>query len=477
MVQSELASRRDDRPAATEGTRSSAPKRVLLVAYDFPPRRTSGVYRPTAFTKYLPQYGWEPTVLTIHSPANAVSDTGLLSRVPDSVKVERTSQLRLDWWEDRALQAVRSAGALQLPENTEPAKERGGRASSRLVNSALRTAGRVLRSCLYFPDETAGWIPFAFSRALRLHLSRHFDAVYTTHPPRSAHPVGLLLSTICRVPWIMEFRDPWTLPVEEVSNIHEGPAPRRNAWLHQMMLRQSSAVVTVTNRHADELQQHFGVRGEKLAVIHNGFDENDFRGLTPDGESVFDPRFINLAHFGTVYEGFSGQFFRAAETLLEQYPELKNKVRFHVIGYPDNVVEQMTRQEPLKSVVVLHKFVPHNKALRVMAAADGLLLFYGQEYTSRASIPGKLYEYLRVGRPILAVAYPGGVQDLIENSKAGWVLRPDDVEGMTSALSRLIQSRCQGQDPVMPDSSVISGFRYDRLAGELSAVLNRVVHV
>ncbi len=351
------------------------------------------------------------------------------------------------------------------------------REKSPLVNRTLRSVAKLLRSCLYFPDETAGWIPFAFSRAFQLHLSRHFDAVYTTHPPRSAHPVGLLLSAACRVPWVMEFRDPWTLPSEEVSNIHQGPARRRNAWLHQRMLRQASAIVTVTSRHADELQQHFGVPREKLAVIHNGFDENDFRGLTPDGDGVFDPRFINLAHFGTVYEGFSGQFFRAAEALLEQHPELKDKVRFHVIGYPDSVVEQMTRQEPLKSVVVLHKFVPHSKALRVMAAADGLLLFYGQEYTSRASIPGKLYEYLRVGRPILAVAYPGGVQDLIETSKAGWVLRPDDVDGIAATLFRLIQSRCQGLDPVVPDNSVIAGFRYDRLAQELAAVLNRVVHV
>ncbi len=476
-VQSELAGQSDDRAPGKEASGSPAPRRVLLVAYDFPPRRTSGVYRPTAFTKYLPQCGWQPTVLTIHSSANAVFDNGLLQRVPATVLVERTSQIRLNWWEDRALQTIRSAGALQPSSGEALPGGNGETRDFRLVDRTLRAAARLLRECLYFPDETAGWIPFALARALQLHLAHRFDAVYTTHPPRAAHPVGLLLSMICRVPWVIEFRDPWTLPSEESSHIHQGPAPRRNAWLHRRMLRQASAVVTVTGRHADELQRHFGVSREKLAVIRNGFDEDDFRGLIPDGEGIFDPRFINLAHFGTIYPNFSGQFFQAAEALLRQQPELQHKLRLHVIGYPDGAVEEVTRREPLKSVVVLHKFIPHTKALRVMAAADALLLFYGQEYTSRASIPGKLYEYLRVGRPILAVAYPGGVQELIQSSGAGWVLRPDDVPGMTAALSALIQSRCQGQDAVVPDSSVVSGFRYDRLAQELARVLNRVVHV
>jgi glycosyltransferase involved in cell wall biosynthesis len=476
-VQSEAAGQREDDAVAKGSGRSSAPRRVLLVAYDFPPRRTSGVYRPTAFTKYLPQFGWQPTVLTIHSPAGAVSDAGLLQRVPEGVKVERTSELRLDWWEHRALQAARSAGALQpTSDGAAPVEGRPFRDSG-FVNRILRSTARLLRECLYFPDESAGWIPFAFSRALRLHLSQHFDAIYTTHPPRAAHPVGLLLSMISRVPWVMEFRDPWTLPNEEVSHIHVGPAPRRNAWLHRRMLAQASAVITVTHRHAEELQRHFSVSKEKLAVIRNGFDEDDFRGLIPDGAGVFDPQYVNLAHFGTVYENFSGEFFMAAETLLLRHPELKHKVRFHIIGYPDSQVEEITRREPLCCVVVLHNFVPLSKALRVMAAADGLLLFYGQEYTSRASIPGKLYEYLRVGRPILAVAYPGGVQELIESSGAGWVLRPDDVAGITAVLATLIQNRCQGHDPVVPDTNIVSGFRYDRLAQQLSAVLNQVAHV
>jgi glycosyltransferase involved in cell wall biosynthesis len=479
MVQSEIPRQSDNALVRHQGSYHApqAARRVLLVAYDFPPRRTSGVYRPTAFTKYLPQFGWQPTVLTIQPPANAVSDAGLLNRVPASVRVERTRQVRLDWWEDRALEAVRSAGALQPVADRSSPEGNASQGHSRWIDRALRRAARFLRACLYFPDETAGWIPFAFSRALQLHLAERFDAVYTTHPPRAAHPVGLLLSSMCRLPWVMEFRDPWTLPGGEVSHIHTEIAPRRNAWLHQVMLRQSSAVVTVTKRHAQELQRHFKVQGEKLSVIPNGFDEEDFRGLIPDGKGIFDPQFINLAHFGTVYEGFSGQFFRAAEMLLLQHPEWMQKVRFHVIGFPDGHVQAMTQGDPLKSVVVLHKFIPHGKALQVMAAADALLLFYGQEYTSRASIPGKLYEYLRVGRPILAVAFPGGVQELIETSRAGWVLLPDDIAGMKAVLSNLIHSRMRGQEATVPEASIIAGFRYERLAQELAAVLNRVAHV
>lgn len=476
LIQSEVIGSND--PLAVEGsiTRPSNLKRVLLIAYDFPPRRTSGVYRPTAFTKYLPAHGWLPTVLTILSPAKAVQDVGLLKRVPSNVRVERTTQIRLDWWEDRALQAVRSAGGLQPTEYAVPAEPAFSSAPT-FLDRVLRQAARLVRSLLYFPDETAGWVPFALAKAVQLHLRHNFHAVYTTHPPRSAHAVGLLLSTLCRLPWVMEFRDPWTVPLDEVSTVHKRPARRRNALLHQVMQRQASAVVTVTQRHAEELRLRFGVNAKKLEVITNGFDEDDFLRLTPDGQGVFDPGFINLAHFGTVYGGFSGQFFRAVEALFARHPDLRNRVRLHVIGYPDRVVEQFARTELLKRVLVLHKFVPHNRVLSVMAAADALLLFYGHEYTSRASIPGKLYEYLRVGRPILAVAYSGGVQDLIERCNAGWVFRPDDVEGMTAALARIIESRLQERDPFVPDSTTISGFRYDRLAGQLASVLNRVARV
>jgi glycosyltransferase involved in cell wall biosynthesis len=441
-----------------------------LIAYDFPPRRTSGVYRPTAFTKYLPQHGWQPTVLTIRSPASAVLDEGLLKRVPSDVHVERTNQIHLDWWEAGALETIRSAGVLQprQPHGQAPPTER-------LVDRALRQLAKLVRSLLYFPDETAGWVPFALTKAMQLHRTHKFDAVFTTHPPKSAHLVGLLFSTISRIPWVMEFRDPWTVPAEEVSTVHRKPAARRNAWLHKIMLRRARGVVTVTPGHAHELRVHFGVNDTKLAMITNGFDEDDFRGVAADGEGVFDAGFINLAHFGTVYEGFGGQFFRAVEALLQRRPDLKDKVRFHIIGYPDSVVEHAAATDPLKQVIVLHKFVPHSKVLRVMSAADGLLLFYGHEYTSRASVPGKLYEYLRVGRPILAVAFPGGVEDLIKRCGAGWVFRPDDVEGMTAALARLIESRLEGRDPIRADASAIAAFRHDRLAGQLAAVLNGVV--
>src|SRR6185503_12162898 len=174
-------------------------------------------------------------------------------------------------WETRALQAVRSAGGLQ-PADAGAATEPTSGPGRTIVNSALRQAGRLLRSLLYFPDETAGWIPFALARALQLHQEHNFHAVFTTHPPRSAHPVGLLFSTLCHVPWVMEFRDPWTVPPEEVTHIHGKRAARRNAWLHHIMQRQASALVTVTSRHADELRRHFGVDEKKLAMIPNGFD-------------------------------------------------------------------------------------------------------------------------------------------------------------------------------------------------------------
>jgi glycosyltransferase involved in cell wall biosynthesis len=464
--------------AIDPGSARSEPKRVLLVAFDFPPRRTSGVYRPTALTKYLPSNGWEPTVLTIRSPSGVVSDPALLKRVPDTVQVHRTRHIPLNGWEHKLLKAARSAGTLR-PSSADGGEVATPQARRRyglgVVDPVLRGLARLVRASLYFPDETVGWIPFGLAAALRLHRKRPFDLVYTTHPPRAAHPIGMLMQRMCDVPWVMEFRDPWILPEHETTTLGRASAERRNAWLHRRMLKACSSVVTVTPRHAEELEQSFGVNREKISVIRNGFDEDDFRGIQADSGGLFDPRFVNLAQFGTVYPGFSGKFFHAAAELLAERPELKDQVRFHLVGYPDQTIESIARESPLKETVIFHGFLEHSKVLPLMLAADGLLLFYGDDYTSRSSVPGKLYEYLRIGRPILAVAFPGGVQDLIQEANAGTVLPPDDIPGIKAALARIIAENRERQSTSRVDSEVVSRFRYDRLAQQLATVFDKLV--
>jgi glycosyltransferase involved in cell wall biosynthesis len=335
-------------------------------------------------------------------------------------------------------------------------------------------AASAVRAGLYFPDESAGWIPFGLEAGLELVMRERFDVVYTTHPPRSAHVIGMALRALCKVPWVAEFRDPWVIPVQERPIFAEQvPAKRRNKWLHMSVLERADGIVTVTASHAEELETVFHVDGHKLSVVTNGFDEEDFSLQTlPAPVTIFERGPVHLAHFGTVYEKFSGCFFPALAELLRERPQLRNVVRVHVVGFPDTDTRAYAVGE-LEGVIQLHGFIPHAEALNAMSVCNALLLFYGHDYTSRTQLPGKLYEYLRIGQPLFAVAYPGGVRDLITRAQAGWVLHPEDVSGIKQALLQLIEAARAGDPLPRPLAGVVAEYRYDRLAGKVASVLEK----
>ncbi len=455
-------------------------KRVLLVVFDFPPRRTSGVYRPTALVKYLPRYGWQPTVLTINDTTGNVKDRSLLDRIPAGIKVERTSYVRLDAWEAPASALLqyflRSSHAESTPTHLAPSlRVNTGGNLSRSLGDILRLAAAAIRTGVYFPDETAGWIPFGFARALQMLLRERFDAVLTTVPPRSAHVIGLWLKLITGVPWVAEFRDPWVVPDADRPIFElQRQAPRRNKWLHKRILRHADAIITVTAQHAAELCRYFDTPAEKIEHVSNGFDEEDFAVARTAGPPMFDPSKLHFCHFGTIYPGFSGGFFPVLAGLLQENPQYRDLVRLHLVGYPDDEVAKRYAEGELRDVIQLQSFVQHSAALQMMRESSCLLLFYGHEYTSRSSMPGKLYEYLRVGRPILAIACEGGVKDLIERARAGRVLRPDDHDGIRRTLITAIQTCERNRSiDVAGDPSVVAQYRYDHLAGRIAAILDR----
>jgi glycosyltransferase involved in cell wall biosynthesis len=449
----------------------AANKRVLVVAFDFPPRRTSGVYRPTAMTKYLVRLGWHPTVLTVRARRGDAEDPTLLRKVPPQVQVARTRSLAISALENRLADALRSPG----PPNSNTADT-----PPPLIYRALRRVARAIRPYLYFPDDAIGWVPFAVAEAIRLHRKEHFEAIYTTAPPRSVPLVGLLCKLLLGIPWVCDFRDPWLLADPTRRNVFGESVPllRRKLenWVEALLVRQAEAIVTVTRGHADELASKYPKLADKLFVVTNGFDEDDFRSLPSRAGNFFPSGQMHLCHCGNVYPRFSGCFFPALAELIRECPELKDRLRVHIMGDPDDKeVAQYAKQPELEQVVQIHRLIPQAEALQAMRSSNSLLLFWGDPYMSRVCVPGKTYEYLRTGRPIFAVTYPGGTEKLIEEAQAGWVVPPDDAEAIKQGLRMLIRETSDGRPAELPRPEFVARFQYDRLASELAKVLSRVV--
>jgi glycosyltransferase involved in cell wall biosynthesis len=438
---------------------SSRKRRVLVVSFDFPPRRTSAVYRMTGLTRSLPKLGWQPTVLTIRS-CGGNQEPKLLEKLPADVQVVRTPYWRIDGWENRTHHAIKNAGGLRsMPGNQQLRSDR-----------YVRAFGRLLRSTLYFPDTSVGWVPAGLSEALRLHRQQPFDAVYTTSPPRAASVIGLLLKTFRNIPWVCEYMDPWYPS--------QGPIRRKSEdWLQAQLIRKANRVVVMVPQHAEDLAQLFHVPSQKFAVVRNGFFEEDFAALATPQRDLLEPGRFHLSHFGTIYAENAGEFFPALAELLRESPELKNLLRVNIGGHPSEDVLRWANEADLKEVVRLHGFTPDRAdVLRMMRASDCLLLFWGRPDFSRLAVAGKTYDYLRVGRPILAVTCEGGVKELIERGQAGMVVAPEDKEAIKRAIRGMISERQNGgagTGPWRPE--FVADFRWDRQAETLAQVLDEAV--
>ncbi len=436
---------------------SSALNRVLFICYDFPPRRTSAVYRHVGIMKHLPVLGWKPTILTILPEASDVQDAGLMEGLDPRIEIVRTSRNDITRWEGKAEQKIKAGGGLVPAESSgrEPLRDR-----------VIRRMGAFIRSLIYFPDDTVGWTLPGLRAAIRLHRKMAFDVVYTSSPPRSAPLIGLGLKLIFGLPWVAEFRDPWYPP--------KRPLRRRfERMLQKFVLRKADAVVLISDGLAAELQNSFGIPSAKLHVVPNGYDESEF--TENDGSvSIFDSAKFNLSHFGTVYKGLCGKFFHALKEVVEQNPLYREQVRINIVGFPDDPeLAEWSRSPELGEMIKFYPFMPQKEALRAMQASDCLLLFLGSSAMSRLSGLGKIYWYLRVGRPILAIAPEGGTKDLIGQARAGWVSAPEDTESMKSALREVISA---GRQPVPTqpiDPEFVEQFRYDRLSAKLAEVLEQ----
>jgi len=442
---------------------ASAPsrrKRVLVISFDFPPNRTSAVYRMVGLTRSLPRLGWQPTVLTIDG-GNFALEPRLLEKLPREVEIVRTKLLRINAWEDKTASAMHSIGALH---------KSGGAESRRTFDRLVRYLGKLMRSTLYFPDDTVGWIPYALSKAMQLHRQQPFDLVYTTAPPRAAPVIGLMLKLLFGIPLVTEFMDPWYAPA--------GPIRRRSEhWLQGLLFRKSDRVVVMVRQHAEELRRSHRVPPEKLTVVRNGFFEEDFTSLEHTEPNGLDPAYFHLSHFGTIYPGNEGNFFTAMAEMLEEHPELKNKIRLHLIGSPCDEVLRYAKQTVLKEITEFHGFLSQREdVLRMKRTSDCLLLCWGRPDCSRWAVAGKTYDYLRAGRPILAVtAAGGGVDELVQQGQAGWVVQPTDTQAIKGILRHILSEPRKDTANGPPRPEYVAQFRWDHLAERLADVFEEAV--
>lgn len=420
--------------------------RLLVVAYYFPPSGGAGVQRVLKWVKYLPQFGIEPVVLTVKNGAYPNLDPTLTADFPPDLRVIRTSSL-----DPFALYARLT-----------------GKDRDTLVEQStddLRSAGKFagwVRANMILPDARVGWMPFAASRGLGI---RNIDAVLTSGPPHSVHLTGHFLWKFRRLPWLADFRDPWT----DIHYYKE--LPRTNAatgidrFMERRVLKKASRITTVSPSWAQLLAER---SGRSVDVIPNGFDAADFRQPAAKEHSED----FRIVHVGSLYNTRNPvAFWTAAERFQRQTGE---GIHFRAVGRIGQEIKDSAYDAGVDAEWILYS--SHDEAVRYMQQADLLLLSTEPHDSDAGHITGKVYEYLATGNPVLAIGTPGGDADMLLNATgAGKLFARSDVEGITTYLMKQWSAWKQGQPAAGASQESIAPYSREHQTGRLAELVKEMI--
>ena len=443
--------------------------RVLVVTYDFPPSMAMGAQACAQIARYLPLYRWEPVVLTVEERygENIGACSGQqfpwhvvrTSVIPHPTVLYRSLKSRLGWGDRR------TAGN----DGNDGETERGG------------TLRRWVLSMFLIGDAYTGWLLPAVVAGLKAIRRDGVEHLFSSGPPWTAHLVGLTLSWVSGRPWLAHFRDPWNQgeqwqckPVSALSRWIDGV-------LERMIVKRAAFVVCVTDQHTDMFRAMYGdVPSNKFVTVPNGFDEAEWEWAEPAKE-VASPgrgdRFV-ISYAGQLYQARNPfPLFRALRALIEAgYVDAK-RVQIELIGWCEMAegrrVEEMAAECGIGDCVNLRGPRSRAETLQKLAGSD-LLLLLAEGLT--VQIPGKTYEYLRTGRPILALTSEGAVADLLRRAGGSWVVDPVDEKGMVAALREAYGLWEKGLPLPSADQAIVSGFDRRVLAGRIAELFERSVH-
>jgi glycosyltransferase involved in cell wall biosynthesis len=401
-------------------------RRVLFLAYLFPPIINSGTRRSLAFVNNLPDCGWQPLVLGWAPDPTVGQEPEMLAELRPGTRVERVPLAS-------RMRAQRVAGWLP------------GALREHIVEGLTWR----LRARDTIPDEAAGWRKPAVERAVQLHESEGFDAIYASGWPWTAFLIAREVSRRTGKPYVLDYRDQWT-PSGDMAWERVTPAQLRdNPALERMAAKDAAAVITVTRA----LVQSVGRDCERddLHLITNGFEPADFAGeALPVGDGL-----LRIAYTGVWRPGYGLQDLYAAIALLKAQgcPEL-SRLHVQAAGFAPGPAAEAGVTDWVSELGP----VPHGQAVTLMKQADLLYLPVPSGYYATASLPGKLFEYLACGRPILAVVPEASeVAEVLGETGGGVRVEPGDVAG----LARTLLGWLRGEARVDPPQGIE---RYSRAA-------------
>lgn len=386
--------------------------KILIISFYFPPTGVGGAIRVSKFVKYFEEFGIEPIVITTTKNTYGTKDFSLLKDIPENIKVFRISSFYLP----------------NLMPKFKILK----------INQIISFISRNF----IWPDPAIHWSKKAFSKAKEIIRKENTKIILTTGGPFSTHLVGLLLKkNNPYIKWFADFRDEWTTN----SFVKYGPIRKiyeRN--LEKNVFEHSDRIIAISSEMKKSFIKLYPNTKGKITVINNGYDEDDFKDYT-NRKNIYNLT-LKIAYTGSIYG------LRNPENLFKVLNELvkkdkyKGKIQIDFIGHNSYFIMKGIKKYKLQNIVKIIPKIPHSDLFNYISDYDILLLILGVGEKSKKILTGKLFEYLRLYKPILALGPEHSeVAEILEKTKSGIIVEFTDTNKIKKILEELILSKEKGE--------------------------------
>ncbi len=371
-------------------------KKVLVITYYWPPAGGAGVQRTLKFTKYLPEYGWKPYVLTVENPDAPVYDEELLKEIHPETEIIKTN-------------ALDPFGAYKKFTGKNPDDKIPADILMKKEKSFKEKLAKFVRANFFIPDAKIGWLPYALKKGKEIIKKEKIDLIYASAPPATVALIGYKLSKTAGIKFIADFRDPWLEIVYNQTMQRSKITVAIDAKLERKVLRAADKIITVSDDIAKLLKSKS--ENKNVTVIPNGYDESDF----PNIEKKKNEKFT-IAYTGVMSPD------RVPYVFLSALAEMKNAgyttLRCVFAGrFAPEFYDEIKRLK-IEDFFEIKGFVPHSESVKILLNADALLLVINNVPDNKGILTGKMFEYLGCKKPIYAVGP--------EDGEAAKILRETD---------------------------------------------------
>jgi glycosyltransferase involved in cell wall biosynthesis len=430
-------------------------KKVLIITYYWPPSGGAGVQRWLKFVKYLRGSGWDPVVYTPEKPEVPEVDLSLEKDIPSGITI-----IRRPIWEPYSYYK-------QFLGQKKEEKIQAAFLSEKKKNPLAEKISVWIRGNFFIPDARKFFIRPSV-KFLKRYLEDHpVDLVVTTGPPHSMHLIGMKVAKLMSLPWLADFRDPWT-GIDFYNDLRlTSGADKKHRRLEKEVLSNATAVTVISASMAKEFK---GICDRNYEVITNGFDETDSLTGFP---VVMDPKF-SIAHIGTLTPSRNPiVLWETLKTLILENADFRNNLEIKLVGKVDHMVISDLESNGLTEFVTRREYLPHEEVMAVQRASQVLLLLINNTPNSGSILTGKLFEYLASERPILCIGpADGDAAAILEQTNSGKVSGFNDPVSVKQYILEFYN--CYKQGTLTVNSRGIEKFSRKNLTVAMAGIMNRI---